>query len=238
MNLIADDRPAVLAAVCLDGFGTLFHLGDGSPARAVVRRLGELGYSGGVEPVAAGLRLEYPYYRARHKFVATPRQLELLQAECGQIVIDQLGPSGAGLAAPAVGRAIAQAFPPRLYPESIAAISRIKAAGLKVGVVSNFSYLLIATLRQLGIAEMFDFAVVSALCNFAKPDPRIFAIAAREAGCQQSRIAHIGNSHAEDYLGARSAGFSAVLLERSGPEHAGEQIASAGDLLSALDLLL
>ncbi len=224
--------------MCLDGFGTLFNLGDGSPVAAVTGRLREMGYAGDPESVAAGLRLEYPYYRAQHKFAATPEQIDSLQARCGQIVIDQLGRAGAGLSPPLVGRAIAEAFPPRLYPESIAAISRVKAAGLRVGVVSNFSYLLSATLSVLGVERMFDFVVVSALCNVAKPDPGIFAIAARVALCPPTRMAHIGNSYEEDYLGAAAAGFSAVLLERSGRQHAGEQIASAGDLLSALDLVL
>lgn len=225
------------AAVCFDGFGTLFRLGEGDPARAVCDRLRGLGYEGGEAAVAAGLRAEFPYYRSHHKFVRDPGQLADLQRRCGQIVLDALGDKAAGIAPLAVGRAIADSFPPRLFPETRSALERARRAGAVIGVLSNYSFVLEETLRELGIDGLFDFAVVSGLEGVAKPDPEIFAIARRRAGVGDALIAHIGDSHPEDYVGAERAGFRAVLLKRSGAEPPAPTLA-ARDLNGALDLFL
>jgi FMN phosphatase YigB (HAD superfamily) len=233
-------QPATTAkavAVCFDGFGTLFRLGDGDPVRAVCDRLRGLGYEGGEAGVAAGLRAEFPYYRSRHKFVRNGRQLTDLQQRCGEIVLDALGSAAAGLAPLEVGRAVAASFPPRLFPETRGALERARRAGAVVGVLSNYSFLLEETLRELAIDDLFDFKVVSGLEGVAKPDPEIFAIARRRAGVGGAPIGHIGNSRAEDYVGAERAGFQAVLIDRSGAEPpAGVRM--AGDLNGALDLLI
>ncbi|MDE2702798.1 MAG: HAD-IA family hydrolase [Chloroflexi bacterium] len=224
-------------AVCFDGFGTLFRLGDGDPARAVCDRLRGLGYRGGVAAVAAGLRAEFSYYRSHHKYVGDAGQLADLQRRCGQIVLDALGDEAAGMSPLEVGRAIAASFPPRLYPETRGALERARRAGLVTGVLSNYSFLLEATLRELEVDELFDFKVVSGLEGVAKPDPQIFALARRRAGVGDGPIAHIGDSHPEDYLGAERAGFRAVLLDRSGSEPPAAT-ATATDLNGALDLFL
>ncbi len=233
MTAAADRRPA---AVCFDGFGTLFELGDGAPARALCGRLRELGYGGDEAAVAAGLRAEFPYYRSRHKFVRNRAQLEALQGRCGQIVLDALGPKAAGITPLAAGQAIAAIFPPRLYPETRRAVERVRRAGRAVGVLSNYSFVLPQTLRELGIDSLFDFVVVSALEGVAKPDPEIFAIARRGARVGSGPIAHIGNSHEEDYVGAQQAGFEAVLLDRAGT-FSGSGVLLARDLEGALELL-
>lgn len=225
------------AAVCFDGFGTLFRLGAGDPAGAVCARLRKLGYRGGVAAVAAGLRAEFPYYRSHHKYVRDAGQLSELQRRCGQIVLDALDDEAAGMAPLEVGRAIAASFPPRLFPETRGALVRARRAGAVIGVLSNYSYLLEETLRVLAVDDLFDFKVVSGLVGLAKPDPEIFAIARRRAGVGDSLIAHIGDSHAEDYLGAERAGFRAVLLDRSGAEPPAGTL-TARDLDGALDLVL
>lgn len=225
------------AAVCFDGFGTLFRLGDGDPARAVFGRLRGLGYRGGVAAVAAGLRAEFPYYRSHHKYVSDAGQLADLQRRCGEIVLDALGDEAAGMAPLAVGRAIAESFPPRLFPETRAALGRARRAGAVIGVLSNYSFLLAPTLRELGIDDLFDFVVVSGPEGVAKPDPEIFAIARRRAGVGEGPIAHIGDSHPEDYVGAERAGFRPVLLDRAGAEPPAGTL-TARDLNAALDLCL
>lgn len=226
-----------MAAVCFDGFGTLFRLGDGDPARAVYDRLRGLGYRGGVAAVAAGLRAEFPYYRSHHKYVGDAGQLADLQRRCGQIVLDALGDEAAGMSPLEVGRAIAASFPPRLYPETRGALERARRAGVLTGVLSNYSFLLESTLRELEVDDLFDFKVVSGLEGVAKPDPQIFALARRRAGVGDGPIAHIGDSHPEDYLGAERAGFRAVLLNRSGSEPP-TATATARDLNGALDHFL
>lgn len=231
---VASARTAV---VCFDGFGTIFRLGDGDPVRAVYDRLRGLGYGGGVAALEAGLRAEFPYYRAHHKYVRDEGQLADLQRRCGQIVLDELGGEASGLEPLAVGRAIAASFPPRLFPETRQALARARRAGVAIGVLSNYSFLLEDTLRELAVDDLFDFKVVSGLEGVAKPDPEIFAIARRRSGVGEAPIAHIGDSHAEDYLGAQRAGFRAVLLGRSGAEPpAGAR--TARDLDAALDLLI
>ena len=230
------DRRESAVAVCFDGFGTLFRLGDGDPAGAVCERLRALGYSGGQEAVAGGLRVEFPFYRDHHKFVGNPAQLQDLQERCGRMLLDALGREGDGIPPLAAGRAIAASFPPRLYPETRRVLERARRRGLVVGVLSNYSFVLLETLRELRIEGYFDFTVVSGLEGVAKPDPQIFAIARRRAGVGEGVIAHIGNSHPEDYVGADQAGFRAVLLDRGG-SGAPSGAVTAEDLDRALDLI-
>ncbi len=215
-------------------------MGDGSPVKAVAERLAEYGYRGGRAAVAEGLAAEYPYYRAHHKFAVNQGQLSDLHRRCGQMVIDSMGAKGAMLDPLLVGEAIAESFPPRLYPETTAALIRARAMGLRVGVLSNFSFKLIDWLNFLGIEEMIDFVVCSALVGVAKPDLAIFELARAQANCRVDRIAHLGNSYPEDYQGASAAGFFAVLIDRdgaTGKERYKKEPIVAADLLAALELL-
>jgi FMN phosphatase YigB (HAD superfamily) len=59
-----------------------------------------------------------------------------------------------------------------------------------------------------------SFLVFSEEHGVAKPDPRLFALALREAGCSPHECLHVGDLPAADVAGARAAGLRSAWLRR------------------------
>lgn len=91
----------------------------------------------------------------------------------------------------------------------------LKARGLRLAVVSNFDGRLIDICQGLGIADYFEAIVMSARVGYAKPDPRIFAVALARLGVAPDEALHVGDSVALDIVGARAAGLHAILIDRT-----------------------
>jgi len=92
-------------------------------------------------------------------------------------------------------------------------LGRLREAGARLAVVSNFDSRLPSVLEGLGIARFFDVIVVSSHCATAKPDPGIFLTACTRLGVPPAEALHIGDSPLEDFHGAQSAGLRAVLYD-------------------------
>ncbi|CAN5518191.1 hypothetical protein BH11ARM1_BH11ARM1_11070 [soil metagenome] len=118
-----------------------------------------------------------------------------------------------------------------LYPDSIPALSALRDAGWKIGVISNWDYSLHLVLERFELTQYFDFALASLEEGWEKPDVRIFNRAVELAGVA-SRKVHVGDDPVDDIEGGSNAGFETVLIDRSGAT--GDAIRS----LSELELLL
>ncbi len=117
------------------------------------------------------------------------------------------------------------------------AIAAARQAGLRVGVLSNFDARLFSILESLGLANLFDFTVVSCEVGVEKPDPRIFDYAGKIAGSPPDRIAMIGDTPGDDYRGPVAAGWRARLVDRDGAgDSDGAPVSS--DLVGAVERLL
>jgi len=101
-----------------------------------------------------------------------------------------------------------------LYPGAHELVRAIRALGLRVGVVSNWSETLPALLDGLGLARELDFLVVSALERCEKPEPAIFQLALRRAGANPNEAAHVGDCPVRDVRGAQALGILAVHVDR------------------------
>ncbi len=126
-------------------------------------------------------------------------------------------------------------------PDSMAALTKLHAAGVPLAVVSNASGQIAETLERTQICQLGDGPYVPMRCivdshlvGVAKPDPAIFDIAAEHFdGVERSRIVYVGDSVTMDVAGATAAGLRAVLLDPY-DDHAGadfERIRSVSDLL-------
>ena len=104
----------------------------------------------------------------------------------------------------------------RLFPETASTLTRLKAQGLEIGIISNFDSRLFPVMRGLGIADVFDTVTISSLAQAAKPAPQIFHIALEKHAVDPEEALHIGDSLREDVEGAKKAGLHAVLLDREG----------------------
>jgi putative hydrolase of the HAD superfamily len=102
-----------------------------------------------------------------------------------------------------------------VYEDVEGTLDRLEERGLFLAVVSNWDSYLPALLEGLGLLGRFRTVAVSALEETGKPDPEIFRRACSRLGVLPAEALHVGDSLAEDYEGARGAGLSALLLDRS-----------------------
>lgn len=104
----------------------------------------------------------------------------------------------------------------RLDQDALDTLRALRAAGLRLAVVSNFDERLFPLLAALGITPLVDAIVASSAHGAAKPDPRLFHAAAQLLGARPADALHVGDDIDLDVRGALAAGFRAMLLDPSG----------------------
>lgn len=103
----------------------------------------------------------------------------------------------------------------KLYPEAEEVLQSLKEQKFVLGMVSNWDSRLLRLCKGLGIDVYFDFKVISSVFGAAKPDPRIFQEALRQAQAPGTEVVHVGDSLEDDVRGAHLAGIKAIWLDRS-----------------------
>lgn len=104
----------------------------------------------------------------------------------------------------------------RLFPDAIPALEAIKAAGITVGLISNFEDWLEGMLIEMEIAHVFDLMVISGKEGVEKPDARIFKIALDRAGISAEESMYVGDHPRVDAEGSAAVGMTGVLIDRKG----------------------
>jgi putative hydrolase of the HAD superfamily len=94
-----------------------------------------------------------------------------------------------------------------------AALVRLRAAGVRLAVVSNSEGTVEAMLNAVGLGRYFETVVDSWVVGVAKPDPGIFQIALQRLGVAATEAVMVGDVPAVDVEGARAAGVAAVLID-------------------------
>jgi FMN phosphatase YigB (HAD superfamily) len=228
-----------LQVIFFDAYGTIFIGGEtDDPTEALRRGLAGAGVEVEHEVLGAALKQEMNHYRYSQRAVRTREDMERLRRECGQIIIDGIGgPAVCPLSDAEVAVILVAAFPGRVFPELPDAVARAREAGCRVGVLSNFSYMLPMILDDLGIGDLFDFIIHSAGVGFEKPHPRIFHAALQQAAVAPHQAALIGDTYEEDVAGATAAGMVAVFLDRAGEAPVRHGL-KADNLLDAVEMAL
>jgi HAD superfamily hydrolase (TIGR01509 family) len=93
-----------------------------------------------------------------------------------------------------------------------ASLERLRAAGFRLGVVSNSDGRVEAALRAAGLRDCFDVVLDSALFGAEKPDPAIFRAALEALRVAPDEALYVGDLYEVDVVGARAAGMEAILL--------------------------
>jgi REG-2-like HAD superfamily hydrolase len=107
-------------------------------------------------------------------------------------------------------------------PGAEAALRRLRAAGVRTAVVSNWDTRLRPLLSDLGLTPLFDSVHVSAELGVDKPHPLIFNAALAALNVAPHEALMVGDDAANDVAGARGVGADALLW--------GEQVHSFGEL--------
>jgi putative hydrolase of the HAD superfamily len=120
----------------------------------------------------------------------------------------------------------------RVYEDVFPTFETLKKNNIRLAVISNWDNRLKPTLKSVGLHDFFEVITVSGEHGHNKPAREIFDSTAAALKLNAKEILHVGDSHREDYQGARNAGFDALHLDRDG-ETAGS-IASLEGLISHL----
>ncbi len=143
---------------------------------------------------------------------------------------------------------IEQAFIDRsswfIFPDVVPSIEAIKAAGIRIGVISNWVWGAPELLHDVDLARHFDALTISARVGFMKPSQRIFEHALEQLHASPSTAIHVGDSYAADVVGARRLGITPVLINRYGgdparirDEHRDLELLVISDLFELLNLI-
>jgi HAD superfamily hydrolase (TIGR01509 family) len=101
----------------------------------------------------------------------------------------------------------------RVFPGAIAALEALRAAGLKLAVVSNSEGTLAALLDRIDLTRHFHTIVDSWVLGVTKPAPAIFHTALERIGASAGEAVMVGDSLKFDVLGAHAAGIRAALID-------------------------
>ncbi|MGZ8686876.1 MAG: HAD family hydrolase [Gaiellaceae bacterium] len=99
-----------------------------------------------------------------------------------------------------------------LYPDAIACLERVRAHGLRVGIVGNQTAALERWAREAALPA--DVISSSESLGVRKPDRRFFERIVELAGCLPAELAYVGDRVDNDVLPAAAAGLVAVHVRR------------------------
>ncbi len=96
--------------------------------------------------------------------------------------------------------------------------------------------------ERCGLGGYFRFVVFAQDYGIQKPDPRLFEIAIKCAGCTKRQLLHIGDSFQNDIIGAKQVGVRSVWLNRQREDNATRgqhdfEISSLRELTGVLEQL-
>lgn len=116
------------------------------------------------------------------------------------------------------------------------ALLAVRAAGLRIGVLSNFSLAsLDASLDAIGIGDLVDAACAATVIGASKPDAQAYRITAARLGVDPEHCLFLDDEEV-CVSGARAVGMHAYRVDRTRQSHALDQGVVAD--LSALSALL
>jgi putative hydrolase of the HAD superfamily len=200
-------------AVTFDAMGTLVAIEPPAPRlqRSLERRLGR---AVDLARCEGAMRAEMRHYRARCTTAHDAGSLAALRLECASLLADALALDVSGAE---VLPSLTDAISFFAYPDARAALDRLSAAGIKLGVVANWDISLHDVLTRVGLDDAFAVVVTAAAVGEAKPHPKPFETALATLGVGAQECVHVGDDPVTDVAGAEAAGMSALLIDRSGP---------------------
>jgi putative hydrolase of the HAD superfamily len=104
----------------------------------------------------------------------------------------------------------------RPFPHVDNALERLRGAGLRLGVMSD--YPVERKLEYLGLQRGWQASFCSEDTGYLKPHPNPFRRLAADLGVEPSRILYVGDSPSYDIAGAVAAGMRAACVGRRSPQ--------------------
>jgi putative hydrolase of the HAD superfamily len=102
----------------------------------------------------------------------------------------------------------------RVDPEAAACWEALTARGLIVAIASNFDDRLIEIAQQIPPLDRADRLFISARIGHRKPAAEFFRFIERDLEIALGDLLSVGDNPENDYEGAKSVGWQAILLDR------------------------
>lgn len=204
--------------VFFDIGSTLLYPDPGVPEAFAIaaRRRGHQLETSDVEPFISEMN---DYYEAQYQLDG---DFWCSREGCKQIWIDQylLLAERVGLAHDGIGIAedlYNDYYSPsywRYYDDVKPALSALKKAGYRLGVISNWSDQLESLLRGLELLPYFDDIMASGAVGYRKPNPVMFQLAMERMGVGPEDCAHVGDHLEADGAGAANVSIRPIIIDR------------------------
>ena len=144
-------------------------------------------------PVGQVVELEPEYQHAWENRDLDPELHRKVYLE----VLRQSGITGDGQAESLYGRVVdPHCWTP--YPDAADVLRRLRAAGLRIAVISNIAFDFRPAFERLGMADLVDEFLLSYLEGAIKPDPKLFLRAAERVGVEPAEALMVGDSAEAD----------------------------------------
>lgn len=102
-----------------------------------------------------------------------------------------------------------------IFPEAPVLLKELKDRGYTVGLITNGpSYLQHHKLEMSGLADYFDFVVVSGDVGVHKPDPAIFTYTAEKHGLNPAECVYVGDHPINDIQAGMQAGMNVIRVNK------------------------
>ena len=124
-----------------------------------------------------------------------------------------------------------------MYDDVAPVLTELQKRGYIVGAISNSHRSLDAFAEHFSLRNIITVSVSGFEHGYMKPHRSIFDLALKRAQVGAGEAMMVGDSLAHDITGAINAGWSAVLLRRSGERPDGPQLTVIGSLSELPDLL-
>jgi putative hydrolase of the HAD superfamily len=99
-------------------------------------------------------------------------------------------------------------------PAILAALDRLRAAGIRVGIVSDAGADDIESWPRSPLRDRFDAVLFSFELGIRKPDSRIYEMALAKLETRPADAIFVGDGGSEEHRGARNVGMRTVLVTR------------------------
>jgi FMN phosphatase YigB (HAD superfamily) len=193
--------------VLCDAIGTILRLDR--PVERLRGSLAARGISIDEDAAVRALSAEVRAYRAAHLSGTDSASITALRHTCADALREEIGP---GLDHDRAFSVVMGLLRFEVLPGTRASLARLRRAGLKLAVVSDWDASLEGTMLAVGLHSHFDVVLSSAEVGYAKPDPALLLAAVARLGVTPQDAVMIGNDDV-DILAASACGMPSMRVE-------------------------